>query len=365
MPDKSLFEAVKLGSLTLKNRLVMNPMTRSRADEAGVANAMMAEYYGQRATAGLIVTEGIAPSPNGKGYARIPGLWNQTQVESWKPITAAVHAQGGHIFAQFMHTGRVSHAANMIEGGQVVAPSAIPLTGAQMYTDKGGMQDYPVPQALDEAGIQQAKAEFVQAAKNAVAAGFDGIELHAANGYLLEQFLSPHTNTRTDAWGGSNEKRIRFVVEVAQAAADAIGGDKVGIRISPYGVASGMSSYPEAEQEYLLLLKELAATSILYVHVADHVGQGAPAVPLAFKQALRKAWPRTFFIGGSFDQASAAQAVQDGLVDLAGIGRAFLANPDLVERLQKGLPLNQPDYTTLFTPGAKGYTDYPRAAVAA
>jgi N-ethylmaleimide reductase len=224
------------------------------------------------------------------------------------------------------------------------------------------MQDYPVPAALDEAGIQQAKAEFVQAAKNAIAAGFDGIELHAANGYLLEEFLSPHTNIRSDGWGGSIEKRIRFVVEVAQATADAIGGDKVGIRLSPYGVASGMAAYPELEPEYLALLAALSATGIIYVHVADHTGQGAPPIPLAFKQALRKAWPRTFFIGGSFDQASAQQALDDSLVDLAGFGRAFLANPDLVARWQKGLPLNPPDYATLFTPGAKGYTDYPLAA---
>ena len=362
MSAKDLFEAVKVGKLSLKNRLLMNPMTRSRADENGVATPMMVEYYQQRASAGLIVTEGIAPSPNGKGYARIPGLWNAAQTESWKPITAAVHAQGGHIFAQFMHTGRVSHPANMIEGGKVVAPSAVALTGAQMYTDKAGLQDYPVPEALDAAGLEQAKAEFVNAARHAVAAGFDGIELHAANGYLLEEFLSPHTNTRSDNYGGSVENRIRFVLEVAKATADAIGADKVGIRISPYGVASGMQSYPEVEQEYLLLVKELSALNLAYVHLADHQGQGAPEVPLAFKQALRKAFNGAFIIGGSFDQASAQKAVEDGLVDMAGLGRAFLANPDLVTRFQKGLALNQPDYTTLFTPGAKGYTDYPVAA---
>ena len=361
MSAKNLFEEVKVGKLTLRNRLLMNPMTRSRADEHGVANAMMVEYYKQRATAGLIVTEGIAPSPNGKGYARIPGLWNAAQVESWKPITAAVHAQGGHIFAQFMHTGRVSHPANMTEGAVIVAPSALPLTGAQMFTDEHGLQDYPVPAEMSEADIQQAKAEFVQAAKNAIAAGFDGIELHGANGYLIEQFLSPHTNARTDAWGGSVEKRIRFAVEVAKECAAAIGGDKVGIRLSPYGVASGMAAYAEVEQEYLALVGELAQAGLVYIHVADHQGQGAPEVPLAFKQALRKAWPRTFIIGGSFDLASAEKAVAENLVDLVGIGRAFLANPDLVTRWEKGLALNQPDYTTLFSPGAKGYTDYPLA----
>lgn len=361
MSPQSLFDSAKLGSITLKNRLVMNPMTRSRSDEAGLANALMAEYYGQRAGAGLIVTEGIAPSPNGKGYARIPGLWSADQVESWKPVTAAVHAKGGHIFAQLMHTGRVSHPLNMVEGAKVVAPSAVPLTGAQMHTDKAGMQDYPVPAALDEAGLQATRAEFVQAAKNAVAAGFDGIELHAANGYLLEEFLSPHTNARTDDWGGSVAKRIRFVVEAASECAAAIGGGKVGIRLSPYGVASGMAAYPEVEEEYLALLKALAPLGLAYVHIADHAGQGAPPIPPAFKQALRKAWTGTLLIGGSFDQASGQAAVEAGLADLVGYGRAFLANPDLVERFQKGLALNAPDYSTLFTPGAKGYIDYPLA----
>ena len=365
MTTKKLFEAYKLGAITLSNRLVMNPMTRCRADANGVATPMMVGYYEQRATAGLIITEGIAPSPNGRGYARIPGLWNQAQIESWKPITAAVHAKGGRIFAQFMHTGRVSHPANMVDGGKVVAPSAIGLTGAQMYTDSLGMQDYPVPTALDEAGVLQAKAEFVQAAKNAVAAGFDGIELHAANGYLLEEFLSPVSNTRTDAWGGSNEKRNRFVVEVAREAAAAIGGDKVGIRLSPYGLASGMAHFPEVEPQYLALLKDLAATGIVYVHVADQGAMGKPSdLPLAFKQAMRKAWPRTFLVGGSFDEAKAEAALAEGLVDLAGFGRAFLANADLVERFKKGLALNQPDFSTLFTPGAKGYNDYPLAAAA-
>jgi len=294
MTVKSLFDSYKLGGLTLKNRMVMNPMTRCRADEKAVPTAIMVQYYQERATAGLIVTEGIGPSANGKGYARIPGLWNQAQVEAWKPITAAVHGKGGHIFAQLMHCGRVSHPANMIEGGKIVAPSAVPLTGAQMYTDSAGMQDYPVPEVLDAKGIEAAKAEFVTAAKNAVAAGFDGIELHSANGYLLEQFLSPHTNTRTDNYGGSIENRIRFVVEVAQATAAAIGADKVGIRLSPYGVASGMSAYPEVEAEYLALLKALAA---LKAHQRSRMNSKRPCerhgpIPSSSEAASIKRAPR-------------------------------------------------------------------------
>jgi N-ethylmaleimide reductase len=249
----------------------------------------------------------------------------------------------------------------MAADAKIVAPSAVALA-EKMYTDALGMQDYPVPQEMTEADIAQAKTEFVQAAKNAIAAGFDGVELHAANGYLLEQFLSPTTNQRTDAWGGSVEKRIKFVVEVARETVAAIGGDKLGIRLSPYGTNSGMAAYPEVEETYLKLLPLLADAGLVYVHIVDHSAMGAPVVPTPFKQALRKAWPRTFFIGGSFDQASGQQAVDDGLVDLVGIGRAFLANPDLVQRLQKGQPLNPPDMGTFFTPGAKGYTDYALAA---
>ena len=360
MTETTLFDSVKMGSIALSNRLVMNPMTRSRADADAVPTPIMATYYGQRATAGLIVSEGVSPSANGKGYARIPGLWNDAQVQAWKSVTAAVHARGGKIFAQLMHTGRVSHAANMPAGAKVVAPSAVALAG-QMYTDAQGMQDYPMPEEMTDADIAQAKAELVQAAKNAVAAGFDGIELHAANGYLLEQFLSPDTNRRTDAWGGSIDQRIRFVVEVAREAVAAIGGDKVGIRISPYGTNSGMGAYPEVDETYLTLAAQLADAGLVYVHLVDHAGLGAPVVPLAFKQALRKAWPRTFIIGGSFDQSSGQQAVADGLTDLVGMGRNFLSNPDLVDRMQKGLPLAAPDFNTFFTPGEKGYTDYPVA----
>jgi N-ethylmaleimide reductase len=362
MDSKTLFDTVSMGAITLRNRLVMNPMTRSRADADAVPTPIMAVYYGQRADAGLIVSEGIAPSANGKGYARIPGLWNSAQVVAWKPVVAAVHARGGKFFAQLMHTGRVSHTANMPAGSKIVAPSALALAG-QMYTDAQGLQDYPVPETMSQADIDQARSEFVQAARNAVAAGFDGVELHAANGYLLEQFLSPDTNRRTDAWGGTIDKRIRFVVEVARETAAAIGGDKVGIRISPYGTNSGMGAYPEVEETYLKLLGQLADAGLVYVHLVDHSSMGAPEVPLTFKKALRKAWPRVFIIGGSFDQASAQQAVADGLTDLAGMGRSFLANPDLVQRLKKGLPLNAPDFNTLFTPGEKGYTDYPVAEV--
>jgi N-ethylmaleimide reductase len=353
----SIFDPVSLGPLQLRNRIVMNPMTRSRAGADAVPTAIMATYYGQRADAGLIVSEGVAPSPNGRGYARTPGLWSDAQVEAWKPVTAAVHAKGGRIFAQLMHVGRVGHPANMVEGAKLVSASDVALKG-QMYTDAAGMQDYPAPQPLTLAEIDQTREEFVTAARNAIAAGFDGIELHAANGYLLEQFLSPDTNRRSDAYGGSVANRVRFVVEVAAATAAAIGGDKVGIRISPYGTASGMGAYPEVQETYLALLAGLAEAGLVYVHVADHSGMGAPEIPADFKLAMRKAWPRTFIIGGSLDAARGQAAVDAGLIDLVGIGRAFLANPDLITRLQKGVELNAPDFATFYTPGEKGYTDY-------
>lgn len=356
----SIFDPARLGALTLQNRIVMNPMTRCRADAAGVPTPIVATYYGQRSSAGLIVTEGIAPSPNGKGYARMPGLWSAAQVAAWTPVTAAAHKGGAKIFAQLMHAGRVGHPANMVDGGKVVAPSAVALAG-QMYSDAQGMQDYPVPHALTAAELETTKSEFVTAAKNAVAAGFDGVELHGANGYLLEQFLSPDTNRRSDAYGGSIANRIRFVVETAQAVADAIGAGKVGIRISPYGTASGMGAYPEVEETYLTLLAELAKIGLVYVHLVDHAAMGNPAIPPAFKAALKAAWPGVFILGGSLDGALAQAAVDQGAADLVGFGRAFIANPDLVSRLKSGLPLAAPDFGTFYTPGEKGYTDYPVA----
>ncbi|HYQ45191.1 MAG TPA: alkene reductase [Polyangiaceae bacterium] len=362
----TLFDTFPLGRITLSNRLVMNPMTRSRADVDGKVSQLTATYYGERASAGLLVTEGIAPSPNGKGYARIPGLWSAEQVEAWAPVTKAVHDAQGHIFAQLMHTGRVSHIANMTAGAKVVAPSALTLEG-QMWTDGQGQQPHSAPEALDAAGIEQAKSEFVNAAKNAIAAGFDGIELHGANGYLIEQFLSPVTNQRSDRYGGSLENRVRFLVEVATEVAAAIGGDRLALRISPYGKNGGMSEYPEIDETYLALAKALAPLGLAYLHVADHFGlsfggPGAHPKLEALKVQLREAWrPRAFLVGGSFDKDSAIRALAEGKVDLVGFGRAFLANPDLVRRFRDDLSLNAPDPSTFFTPGAKGYTDYPLA----
>lgn len=361
MSDASLFAPATLGPLALRNRLVMAPMTRSRAVEANTPNALMAEFYAQRATAGLIVTEGTSPSPNGTGYPRIPGLWSPGQVAGWRLVTDAVHARGGRIFAQLMHTGRVGHPLNLPAGAELLAPSAVAAPG-EMYTDARGPQPHPLPRAMTGAEVRRAVEEHVTAAGNAIAAGFDGVELHGANGYLLEQFLSPNTNRRSDAWGGSVEKRLGFALEVARQVAAAIGGERVGIRLSPHGVNAGMVAYPEIEETYLKLVPALATTGLQYVHLVDHFAMGAPPVPAALKLALRRAWPRTFILAGGFDRAGAEAALREGRADLVAFGRPFLANPDLVARLQRGLPLNAPDFATFYTPGPKGYTDYPAAA---
>lgn len=363
---KTLFDSVRLGRITLPNRIVMNPMTRGRANTDGVVSELTAEYYVQRATAGLIVTEGIGPSPNGKGYPRTPGLWTDAQVDGWKATTRAVHAAGGRIFAQIMHTGRVSHPLNMTPGSRIVAPSAVVLE-EKTHTDQQGMVPYPVPEALDASGVAQAKSEYVTGAKNALEAGFDGVELHGANGYLIEQFLSPLTNQRNDRWGGSVENRIRFAVDVATAVAAAVGADRVGFRISPYGRNGGMTEYPEIDQTYMALAKALAPLGLAYLHVADHFGvsNGGPGSHPkldALKSNLREVWgSMVLLLGGSLDRESGLQAVQNGKADLVGYAKAFLANPDLVRRFREGLALAPADASTFFTPGPKGYTDYPIA----
>jgi N-ethylmaleimide reductase len=355
-----LFSPTQLGPLKLQNRIAMSPLTRCRAID-NVPNELMAEYYGQRAAVGLIITEGTSPSANGLGYARIPGLFSPEQVAGWRLVTDAVHAKGGKIVPQLMHCGRIAHPLNMPKGSRVLAPSAVAAKG-EMWTDSEGMKPLPVPEAMTEADIKQTIADYVQAAKNAIAAGFDGLELHGANGYLLEQFLRPNSNIRTDAYGGSTEKRARFVLEVADAVIRAIGKEKVGIRISPFGVFNDMPLYPEMESDYAYLVSQLNERGLLYIHVVDHSAQGAPVVPDSIKATIRKASNCHTILSGGYDVARAEADLEANRADLIAFGKAVLANPDVLKRFQSGAPLNTPDPQTFYTPGPKGYTDYPALA---
>jgi N-ethylmaleimide reductase len=356
-----LFDSYALGNTPLANRTVMAPMTRSRAVDRNIPNALMAQYYAQRASAGLLITEGVSPSANGLGYARIPGLFNAEQVAGWRLTTDAVHAAGGKIFVQFMHCGRVAHQVNLPAGARVVGPGAEVCPG-EMWTDGSGMQPHTAPQAMTEADISAAVAEYAHAAKLAVEAGFDGIELHAANGYLIEQFLNANVNQRSDGYGGSAEGRNRFALEVAQACVAAIGADKVGMRISPHGVFNGTGAFDGVDAQFLALVEKLSALKLVYLHQLDHSAMGAPAVPAASKKQLRAAFKQTYIAAGGFDAASAETLLAAGDADLIAFGRPFLCNPDLVARMQSGAALNAPDMSTFYTPGEKGYTDYPALA---
>jgi N-ethylmaleimide reductase len=354
-----LFSPTTVKTLALQNHLVMAPMTRSRAT-GNIPGELMAEYYGQRAgSLGLIITEGTSPSPNGLGYARIPGIYSAEQVEGWKRVTQAVHARGARIFVQLMHCGRVAHPLNLPPGARMLAPSAIAAAGGQMWTDQQQMQPQPAPAAMTEAEVQQTLQEHVQAAKNAVAAGFDGVELHAANGYLLEQFIRPNSNIRTDRYGGTIEGRARFVFEVADATIKAIGREKVGIRISPNSVFNDMTIYPETDAEYTYIAKQLNERGLLYIHLVDHSALGATAPSEAIRTVLRNQSNCALILSGGYDFQRAEADVASGKADLVAVGRPALANPDLKKRWETGAELNQPDMNTFYTPGAKGYTDYP------
>ena len=352
-----LFAPYRLGGLELANRFVMAPMTRNRAGAGGAPTALNAEYYGQRAGAGLIVTEGVQPSAVGQGYPGTPGLHTDEQVAGWRLVADAVHARGGKVVAQLMHTGRIGHP--LITGLQPVGPSAVRPAG-QVFTPEG-MQDFVEPRALETDELPGVVAEFVDAAERAVAAGLDGVELHAANGYLLHQFLADGSNVRTDAYGGSPERRARFVVEVAAAVAGAIGAQRVGIRVSP-GHAFNDMSETEVEATYEALVTGLEPLGLLYLHVAEDPGT-------RYQDALRKLFTgpvvlSTGFAGAS-DRETAQAVVDSGAADLFAVGRAFLANPDLVERLRTGAELNEPDPSTFYAGTAKGYTDYPTLSATA
>ena len=352
-----LFSEATLGALKLQNHLVMAPMTRNRAT-GNVPNELMAEYYAQRASAGLIITEGTSTSPNGLGYPRIPGIFSREQIEGWKLVTDAVHARNAKIFIQFMHCGRIGHPLNLPAGARVLGPSAVAAAG-DIYTDAEGMKQQVIPQEMIESDINVAIEEFAQAARNSIEAGFDGIELHSANGYLLEQFIRPSSNKRIDRYGGAIENRARFVLEVADAAVEAIGRERVGIRLSPYGIFNDMPLYPEMDADYNYLARKLDERGLLYIHLVDHSSMGAPEVPSSIKAMFRNEFKGALILSGGYDAARAESDLAEGKCDLIAVGRLFLANPDLVARWKSGAALNEPDMNSFYQSGPEGYTDYP------
>lgn len=353
----NLFSPAQLGPITLQNCIVMAPMTRCRAP-GNVPSDLMATYYGQRSGAGLVITEGVSPSPNGLGYVNIPGVFSAEQVAAWKPVTAALHAGGAKAFMQLMHCGRVAHPLNLPAGARMVAPSAVAAKG-QMFTIAQGMVDQPAPEAMNDADLAATREEFVQAAKNAVAAGFDGVELHAANGYLLEQFIRPNSNVRTDAYGGAIEGRARFVLEVVDATIAAISKERVGIRLSPFGVFNDMPVYEGMEADYLWLAAQLGQRGLAYLHIVDHSAAGAPAVPDSIKAGMKAAFGGTLILVGAYTPERAQADLDAGKADLIAVGKAFIANPDLVQRWKCGAALNAFDANTFYSGGAQGYIDYP------
>ncbi|MFE6775586.1 alkene reductase [Streptomyces sp. NPDC057702] len=349
----SLFEGYQLGGRALPNRVVMAPMTRGRATVEGLPTASTATYYAQRASAGLIVSEGVQPSLQGQSNPYTPGLHTDEQVAAWRPVTDAVHANGGRIFAQLMHAGRVGHEA--VAGFRPVAPSAVRLE-AELFTGPRGRLPAPVPRALATGEVAGEVAAFADAARRAVAAGFDGVELHGANGYLIQQFLSTNVNQRTDAYGGSVAGRIRFPVEVAEAVADAVGADRVGIRLYPAGTIWDIVE-SEVPALYTALYRELARIGVSYVHTLHAGDEGLAAT-------LRKAWPNAYvmnpspgIVGPQTDRARGEYWLAQGM-DLISYGRAFIGNPDLVERLRLGAPLREADTATYYQGGDRGYLDY-------
>ncbi|MFD7136353.1 alkene reductase [Streptomyces sp. NPDC059894] len=350
------FTPYDLGGIRLSNRVVMAPMTRSRAYGPGQSPTdLMAAYYAQRASAGLIIAEGTQPSVVGQGYPDTPGLHSAEQITAWRRVTDAVHAEGGVIFVQLMHTGRVGHPS--LTGLTPVGPSAVPAKG-QVYTQEGP-RDFVTPHALTESEIEETIADFATAARNAIQAGFDGVELHGANGYLIHQFLAPNSNRRTDAFGGGPERRVRFAVETARAVAGAIGAERVGLRISPGNPFNDIdeSDRADAEATYTTLVDALAPLGLAYLHQME-----APGIrDLVLR--LRKAWPGTFvlnpFTGTEPTGPDALELVEDGTADLIAYGALFLANPDLPARLAAGGPFNTPDRATSFGGDHRGYTDYP------
>ncbi|TCN56544.1 alkene reductase [Flavobacterium circumlabens] len=365
MKYQKLFQQYNLSGNQLKNRFLMAPMTRSRASHPGdIPNALMAEYYAQRSTAGIIITEATQISLQGKGYANTPGVYSKQQIEGWKLITDAVHKNGSILFLQLWHVGRVS--SSKVNGLQPIGPSPLTAQNTNVYifdgAPNGDVTFVPVeePREMNKIDISTVINEFVEGAKNAIEAGFDGVEIHGANGYLIDQFLRSNSNKRTDAYGGTMENRIRLLIEISKAVADAIGREKTGVRLSPFISFKDMSD-PEILQTIMLAAAELNKLDLAYIHLCEVDWDDAPQIPIEFRMKLRDTFSNTIIATGNKTPEEAEQLLQDNLVDLIGFGRNFLTNPDYPAKVKQNLSLNKiSDNHTLFGGGtARGYTDYP------
>ena len=370
MSREILFESTQLGPYTLKNRIVLPPLTRSRSSQPGnIPNDLMAEYYRQRAGAGFMVTEGTQIEPRGQGYAWTPGIHSPEQVEGWRKVTAAVHAEGGIIFAQLWHVGRVSHNSLQPGGAAPVAPSAIVADNVKVFVEtgpgQGALTEPSVPRALTTAEVKELVQLYAQAARNALDAGFDGVELHCANGYLVNQFISAHTNRRTDEYGGPLQNRLRFLREVVQAVADVVGKERLGVRFAPLFASTEEDRVylglveEDPHETYIEAIKVLEQVGIAYVSLAEADWDNAPELPETFRNDVRSNFSGKILYAGKYTVERGVRVVKAGWGDLIAFGRPFIANPDLPERIAQGWPLNAVDPATMYGGTDKGYTDYP------
>lgn len=357
---KNLLDSYTMKNLNLKNRIVMSPMTRARTSQPGdIPNSMMAKYYEQRASAGLIIAEATQISIQGKGYSFTPGIYTEAQIEGWKQVTEAVHNKSGKIFLQLWHVGRMSHQS-LHPDKRTVAPSAIKPNAKVWIADgfgNGNMVECPVPEELTKAEINDIILDYKKAAKNAKVAGFDGIEIHAGNGYLLDEFLRSTSNKRTDEYGGSVSNRLRIFNEILDGVSNEFDSERIGLRLSPHNTSRGMECEEVVDAVYELM-SVLEEKRIGYVHFAEADWDEAPLVPSEFRSKIRSLYSGTVIVAGNYDKEKGNKIVKDGYADLVGYGRPFISNPDLVERIEKDLPLSDYDDTSFFGGNDKGYTDY-------
>ncbi|EJO95073.1 putative oxidoreductase [Ectopseudomonas mendocina DLHK] len=370
MKHAALFTPIDMGRITLKNRIVLPPLTRQRSAQPGdIATDLMATYYRQRAGAGFMVSEGTQIEPRGQGYAWTPGIYSQAQIDGWRKVTEAVHAEGGVIFAQLWHVGRVSHNALQPDGQAPVAPSAIQAQKVKAFIQTGpgvGELVQPsLPRALELAEIRDLVGQYAQAARNAIDAGFDGVEIHAANGYLVNQFISAHSNQRDDAYGGSLENRLRFLREIVDAVAAAVGADRLGVRFTPLFTGTDQDRVyiglveEDPHTTYIEAIKVLEAAGVAYVSIAEADWDNAPDLPESFRRDIRANFSGKILYAGRYTAERGERLIEAGLADLIAFGRPFIANPDLPERIANGWPLNPLDPATVYGGAEKGLTDYP------